>query len=66
MYTSSNHKMSFETPTIQLRAIIRLRQTFEEIFVNFNVSRNITIAELVQYINAQIRIRYNYVSTAMY
>ena len=58
--------MSFETPTIQLRAIIRLRQTFEEIFVNFNVSRNITIAELVQYINAQIRIRYNYESTSMY
>jgi hypothetical protein len=58
--------MSFENLTIQLRAIIRLRQTFEETFVNFNVIRNITIAELVQYINAQIRIRYNYESTAMY
>lgn len=58
--------MSFEASNIQLRAIIRLRQTFNELFVNFNVSRNITIAELVQYINAQIRIRYNYESTAMY
>ena len=58
--------MSFEASNIQLRAIIRLRQTFNDLFVNFNVSRNITIAELVQYINAQIRIRYNYESTAMY
>ena len=60
------YKMSFENSTIQLRAFIHVRQSFEELFVNFTVNRNITIAELVQYINAQIRIRYNYESTAIY
>ena len=58
--------MSIESSTIQLKAIIRLGQTYEETITTFTVSPDITIGELMEYISVQVKTRYNYDITSMF
>lgn len=58
--------MSFEDSNIILNAIVRLRQSYSELFVTFTVSRNITISQLIEHIDQQLKTRHNYQSTSIY
>ena len=58
--------MSVANSIIQLKAIISLRNPHTELFVTFNVSRNHTIRELIDYINSEVRTRYSSQSSSIY
>lgn len=58
--------MSRESNTILLNAIIDLQHSENQIYVTFDVTREYTISQLMEYIDLQLRSRYGYESTAIY